>query len=94
MADFLRLVDIKKSFGGVQALKGIDLSVGESEILCLVGENGSGKSTLIKIISGDLQPDSGEIWIKDQMYRRLRPIESIDLGIRVIYQDLDRKSAV
>ena len=87
MADFLRLVGIKKSFGGVRALKGIDLSVGANEILCLVGENGSGKSTLIKVVSGDLQPDSGEIWIDNQMYEQLRPIDSLDLGIRVIYQD-------
>jgi simple sugar transport system ATP-binding protein len=87
MADFLKLVGIKKSFGGVHALKGIDLSIGKEEILCLVGENGSGKSTLIKIISGDLQPDGGEIWIDNQMYKQLRPIDSIDLGIRVIYQD-------
>jgi simple sugar transport system ATP-binding protein len=87
MTDFLKLIGIKKNFGGVQALKGINLSVGENEILCLVGENGSGKSTLIKIISGDLQPDSGEIWIDNQIYRQLKPIDSIDLGIRVIYQD-------
>ena len=87
MADFLRLVGIKKSFGGVRALKGIDLSVGANEILCLVGENGSGKSTLIKVVSGDLQPDSGETWIDNQMYEQLRPIDSLDLGIRVIYQD-------
>jgi simple sugar transport system ATP-binding protein len=87
MADFLKLVRIKKSFGGVQALKGIDLAIGQNEILCLVGENGSGKSTLIKIISGDLQPDHGELWIDGRVYKQLRPIDSINLGIRVIYQD-------
>ncbi|HHV93131.1 MAG TPA: sugar ABC transporter ATP-binding protein, partial [Firmicutes bacterium] len=87
MSEFLKLVGIKKSFGGVQALKGIDLTVGRNEILSLVGENGSGKSTLIKIISGDLQPDSGELWIDGRMYRQLRPIQSLNLGIRVIYQD-------
>ncbi|NLY30913.1 MAG: sugar ABC transporter ATP-binding protein [Firmicutes bacterium] len=87
MSDFLKLVGIKKSFGGVQALKGIELAVGQNEILCLVGENGSGKSTLIKIISGDLKPDSGELWISGRMYKQLRPIQSLNLGIRVIYQD-------
>lgn len=87
MADYLKLVKVKKSFGGVQALKGIDLAIEQNEILCLVGENGSGKSTLIKIIAGDLQPDHGELWIDGRVYRHLRPIDSINLGIRVIYQD-------
>lgn len=87
MTDFLRLVNIRKSFGGVQALKGVDFSVGNQEIHCLVGENGSGKSTLIKIISGNIQPDSGEMWIENQLCKRLKPIDSVNLGIRVIYQD-------
>jgi simple sugar transport system ATP-binding protein len=87
MADYLRLAGIGKSFGGVLALRGIDFSVGQKEIRCLVGENGSGKSTLIKIISGDVQPDGGEIWIDNKPYKHLRPIDSIGLGIRVIYQD-------
>jgi len=87
MIDFLRLSNISKSFGGVQALKGVDFSIGKGEIHCLVGENGSGKSTLIKIISGNLQPDSGEIWIKDQIYKHLRSIDSINMGIQVIFQD-------
>ncbi|NLJ39521.1 MAG: sugar ABC transporter ATP-binding protein [Candidatus Atribacteria bacterium] len=87
MIEFLRLSNISKSFGGVQALKGVDFSIGKGEIHCLVGENGSGKSTLIKIISGNLQPDSGEIWIEGQIYRHLRSIDSINLGIQVIFQD-------
>ena len=87
MIDFLRLSNISKNFGGVQALKGVDFSIGKGEIHCLVGENGSGKSTLIKIISGNLQPDSGEIWIEGQIYRHLRSIDSINLGIQVIFQD-------
>jgi simple sugar transport system ATP-binding protein len=87
MIDFLRLSNISKSFGGVQALKDADFSIGKGEIHCLVGENGSGKSTLIKIISGNLQPDTGEIWIEDQIYKHLRSIDSINMGIQVIFQD-------
>ncbi len=87
MIDFLRLSDISKSFGGVQALKDADFSIGKGEIHCLVGENGSGKSTLIKIISGNLQPDTGEIWIEGQIYKHLRSIDSINMGIQVIFQD-------
>ncbi len=87
MTDLLRLSNISKSFGGVQALKGVDFTIGKGEIHCLVGENGSGKSTLIKIISGNLQPDTGEIWIEGQVYKHLRSIDSINMGIRVIFQD-------
>ena len=87
MTDFLRLSNISKSFGGVQALKDADFSIGKGEIHCLVGENGSGKSTLIKIISGNLQPDTGEIWIEGQIYKHLRSIDSINMGIQVIFQD-------
>ena len=87
MIDFLRLSNISKSFGGVQALKDADFSIGKGEIHCLVGENGSGKSTLIKIISGNVQPDTGEIWIEGQIYKHLRSIDSINMGIQVIFQD-------
>ena len=49
---FLKFEGIKKSFGGVHALKGVDLEIRKGEIHCLAGENGCGKSTLIKSISG------------------------------------------
>ena len=84
----MRLTKISKRFGGVQALKDVDLSIRKGEIHCLVGENGSGKSTLIKIISGNIQPDAGDIWIDGHTYKHLRSIDSINMGIRVIFQDL------
>ncbi len=88
MASFLTLRNIKKSFVGVQALKGVDFSIGEGEIHCLVGENGSGKSTMIKIISGVERPDSGEIEVQGEVLRHVDSIASIKKGIEVIYQDL------
>ncbi len=88
MGDFLTLRNIKKSFVGVQALKGVDFSIGEGEIHCLVGENGSGKSTMIKIISGVEQPDAGEIEVQGEVLRHVDSIASIKKGIEVIYQDL------
>ncbi|HAC61212.1 MAG TPA: lipase, partial [Lachnospiraceae bacterium] len=63
---FLKLKGIKKSFGGVHALRGVDLEIREGEIHCLAGENGCGKSTLIKAISGVHEPDEGEIWINGE----------------------------
>ncbi len=79
--------NIKKTFGGVQALKGVDFKIRTGEIHCLAGENGSGKSTLIKIISGEYTPDSGEIIIGEKKYNNIKPREAIHNGVQVIYQD-------
>jgi simple sugar transport system ATP-binding protein len=83
----LKLEGIEKSFGGVRALKGVDLEIGAGEIHCLAGENGSGKSTLIKVISGVHEPDAGWIEIGGRRFTQLSPIEAISLGVQVIYQD-------
>lgn len=80
--------DISISFGGVKALVGVDLEIGEGEILCLAGENGSGKSTFVKIISGVYAPDSGEITIGGDAVHGLTPRSANAAGIQVIYQDL------
>ena len=84
---FLKLEGIKKSFGGVQALKGVDLEVRSGEIHCLAGENGCGKSTLIKVISGAHDATEGSIYIEGQKIDKLTPISAIHKGIQVIYQD-------
>jgi len=84
----LDLRNINKFFGGVKALSDFSMSIRSGEIHCLVGENGSGKSTLIKIASGALKADSGEIYIDDVLYKNLQVMDSIKEGIQVIYQDL------
>src|SRR3954469_4768352 len=89
MPTFLELQNISKLFGGVPALRDVDLSVEAGEVHCLVGENGSGKSTLIKIISGVQPPEpGGRIVIEGRDYAHLTPVQSTQLGIQVIYQDL------
>ncbi|MDR3355067.1 MAG: sugar ABC transporter ATP-binding protein [Synergistaceae bacterium] len=85
--EIVNLTEIEKSFGGVQVLSKVSLSVKEGEICCLAGENGCGKSTLIKIISGVYSHDGGQIALNGRTYPRLNPIDSIREGIQVIYQD-------
>lgn len=89
MANFLDLHAISKHFGGVVALRNVDLTLAEGEVHCLVGENGSGKSTLIKIIAGVLRPEpGGRIVIEGREFPHLNPVQSTACGIQVIYQDL------
>lgn len=80
--------NISKSFIGVRALNNIDITINAGEIHCLAGENGCGKSTFVKCISGVYTPDEGEIQIDGESYKTLSPIEAMNKGIQVIYQDL------
>lgn len=85
----LKLSNVSKRFGGVQALDDISFDVKVGEIHCLAGENGSGKSTLIKIVTGVYSPDPGaEIFIFDERKTSITPAHSHSQGIAVIWQDL------
>ena len=72
----LSLRGIKKSFGPVKALKGVDLDVGEAEVHGLIGENGAGKSTLMKILSGAHSADAGKIFFNGKPYSVKGPAEA------------------
>lgn len=85
----LEMKGIIKSFGGVKALKGVDLTLEKGQILGLMGENGAGKSTLMKILSGALLKDEGEIIIDGKTCDILSPQDAIRQGISVIYQELN-----
>jgi len=88
MSDYIvEAINVKKTFAGVEALKGVNLKVRKGEIHCLAGENGSGKSTLIKIISGIYTMDSGDIEFNGVKHTKVSPIEAIMNGVQVIYQD-------
>jgi rhamnose transport system ATP-binding protein len=82
----LEAVQIHKSFGGVHALKGVTLEIMRGEVHALVGENGAGKSTLIKVLTGALIPDSGEIRLRGQIVEHNSPAKARALGLSVIYQ--------
>jgi len=78
---------IRKSFGGVEVLHGVDLDATGGSILALLGENGAGKSTLMKILSGDYTPDAGSIDIDGTVVSAFDPRTARAAGIRMIYQE-------
>lgn len=79
---------IVKSYGHVRALQGADFNVLPGEVAALVGDNGAGKSTLIKILSGTVQPDGGEIWFDGRTRTIESPVAARHLGLETVYQDL------
>ena len=79
---------IVKSFGGVRTLQNVDFTVHPSEVAALIGDNGAGKSTLVKILSGTLAPDGGEIWFEGRQVTVPNPVAARELGIETVYQDL------
>ncbi len=88
MTALLSLRSISKRFGAVQALTKVDFEVQPGEVVALVGDNGAGKSTLIKIISGIIPIDEGEILFEGKPVTLGLPQRSSALGIATVYQDL------
>ena len=85
----LELRNISKHYPGVQALDNVSVEFREGEVHALVGENGAGKSTLIKILSGAIIPNQGEILFDGQQYKGFNPTQAIELGISTIYQEFN-----
>jgi ribose transport system ATP-binding protein len=85
----LAMRDIVKSFPGVKALRGVNLTLGHGEVLALLGENGAGKSTLMKVLGGAFQADSGVIEIEGKSTRFSSPQDSRAARIAVIYQEFN-----
>jgi rhamnose transport system ATP-binding protein len=85
-AFLLQLHRVTKSFGAVQALRGVSFSLRPGEVHALLGENGAGKSTLIKVITGAHQPDGGTIEFGGHVVHRLSPAAAHALGVAAIYQ--------
>jgi simple sugar transport system ATP-binding protein len=87
-APLLEALDLVKHFGAVQALRGASLTVGEAEVVALMGDNGAGKSTLVKAICGVHAPDSGSVRFDGHPIDGRSPREIQSLGIETVYQDL------
>lgn len=86
---FFRMIDIAKSYAGVQAVQGVNFSVAPGEVIGLVGENGAGKSTLMKIIGGVIEPSSGSLEIDGERRKSLTVLESMGAGIAFVHQELN-----
>ncbi len=86
-APLLEIRNLAVSFGPIQALSGVSLSVREGEVVALAGENGAGKTTLVRCIGGDITPSSGEIWIGGAQVPS-DPATLARQGVSVLWQDL------
>jgi len=83
----MKVVNVKKKFGHVEALRGVNLDIGKNEVVGLLGDNGAGKSTLIKMITGVYEPDDGDLYWKDRKLKNYSVSKARDLGIETVFQD-------
>jgi ABC-type branched-subunit amino acid transport system ATPase component len=88
MSAALDITGVAKSFGGVRALKGVDLSVSQGEILGLIGPNGSGKTTLVSVVSGLIAPDAGTFATHGRSLAGLPPHRVCRAGVSRTFQNL------
>jgi ABC-type sugar transport system ATPase subunit len=88
MTPLLEVIDLKKSFGGVQAVRGVSFSLNAGEVVALVGDNGAGKSTTIKMVSGAIRRDHGTIRWEGRDIDISSPDDARSIGIETMYQDL------
>ena len=84
----LKLENISKNFGAIEALRNVNLTLNAGEVLGLMGDNGAGKSTLVKIIAGNFKQSSGQIIFDEKKEEFSKPMDARDKGIEVVYQDL------
>ena len=84
----LAAVGLAKRFGGVVALRGVDLALRQGEVHALIGANGAGKSTFVKVLAGVVRPDVGEIRIRGRLTAFAGPRAAYDAGIATVHQEL------
>jgi simple sugar transport system ATP-binding protein len=84
--ELVRMMNISKSFGPIQALRNVDFTANSNEIVALVGDNGAGKSTLIRILSGIWQPTAGEMYFEGKKVTLFSPEKAEELGIQAVHQ--------
>lgn len=84
----LKATGLRKAYGSVVALDGVDVAIHAREIVAIVGDNGAGKSTLVKILSGAVEPDEGDIAIEGAAVRLDTPARARGYGIETVFQEL------
>jgi simple sugar transport system ATP-binding protein len=88
MSYLLEARKIVKNYGHVEVLREADFHVEAGKVTALIGDNGAGKSTLVKILSGVMPPNSGQILLRDEPIEFTSPIHARNCGIETVYQDL------
>ncbi|MCK1727849.1 ABC transporter ATP-binding protein [Bradyrhizobium sp. 142] len=86
--EVLRLANISLTFGGVAALRDVDLEVAQGEIRAVIGPNGAGKSSLLNVVSGLYRPDRGQVWFDERSFREVPPSKLATYGVARTFQNL------
>jgi branched-chain amino acid transport system ATP-binding protein len=85
-ASLLRIAHVSKAFDGIQALSDVSFNVGAGELVALIGPNGAGKTTCFNIINGQLEPDTGSVWLAGERIDRLPPQRIATAGVGRTFQ--------
>lgn len=88
MEAVVELAGIRKSFGGVHALQGVDFALRAGEVHALLGENGAGKSTLMRVLGGEHMPEAGTVTVRGTEQHFRKPTDTLDQGIAIIHQEM------
>ena len=88
MTPLLEARGIVKRYGHVTALSGADFTVNPGEVVALIGDNGAGKSTLVKVLSGVISHDEGELLLNGEPVKMDSPQHARAMGIETVFQDL------
>lgn len=84
----LHAIGLKKSYGNIEVLKSVDLSLAPGNVVGLIGENGAGKSTFNSIIAGVVAPTAGQMWLDGEIYSPQSPADAINAGVALIHQEI------
>jgi len=88
MDHLVELTGIRKSFGGVHALQGVDFALSAGEVHALLGENGAGKSTLMRVLGGEYVPETGSVTVAGEEQKFRTPSDALSKGIAIIHQEM------